>query len=127
MTPELREHHFYLILLTNENTIYYTLLRQSDDHPQLGLSRLIGRRNCHASYLLFYCLQPFLTSERRDEHMKVCATMGLRTIVFPKRKSWKFDSWKNTMRISYYLAADFESVLEKVERQACRNMGTCQR
>ena len=127
VTNEIRQHHFDLLLLTDENTVHYTLLRQSDTHFQLGLSRLLGKRNCHARYFCFFCLQPCLSAEKHARHMEVCGSFGLRTIVFPKRSSWSFNSWEKTMPVSYYIAADFESVLEKVERQACPHIETCMR
>ena len=80
VTCELREHHFDLLLLSTENNIHYTLLKQGDRHCQQGLSRLMGKKTWHAGYYCFFCLRRFSSVDMHTKHMNNCSYMWRRFV-----------------------------------------------
>jgi len=111
-----RRQHFDLLLLISDATSHYTLLRQSDENPSEGLSRLLGRRErIYMKYICHFCLHYFLSLTTLNRHQEYCAGLGLQRTIFPVTKFSKRATTKRMIPVPYVIYCDFEAILNPVD------------
>jgi len=112
ITRKKQKMHFDLLLLISDSTSHYTLLKQGEDNPSEGLSRLLGRRERrYTKYICPLCLHYFLTPATLSRHQEYCASLGLQRTLFPTAKYSKRVTTRRMIPVPYVIYCDFEAIL----------------
>ena len=100
-----RQHHVNLLLLSNEETSHYALIR--------SLSKLVAHRSKHAhmTYVCEYCLHPFWREDALEKHLINCRIHKPQSLVMPKQSSMKFVNHHKQFDVGFCIYYDFESFL----------------
>ena len=94
-----------LLLINNENTNHYVLMKK--------LSPLI-KKNKHCKMAVCpYCLQKFTTQEKLDMHKIDCINHTAVRIEFTDKEKLEFTNHQKQVKNPFVIYADFESTLEK--------------
>ena len=72
-----------LLILTSECGNHYCLVRGEE-----GLSRLLGHRSMHGhrSFVCHFCLRPFTSEVRRENHLPYCSRNGPQRVEMVKEE-----------------------------------------
>jgi hypothetical protein len=104
-----------LLLTDNHNHFHYTGIR--------SISKLLGKSNCHAKQLCYFCMQRFNTTETLMKHVDDCKQHKYQKILLPKSNEEgeppkvSFKNFRNQLKAGFVVYADFESILSKRARK----------
>ena len=103
-----RKHTIHLLLLSNETTHHYTLVK--------SLSRLVAGRTKYdgKTYVCPYCFHCFRYQDVLDNHILDCSTHSPQTVTYPKEGEDAVLHYKCNQKefpVPYVLYVDFESFL----------------
>lgn len=107
-----KDKHIDLLLLQDRfGRKHYVLIKNFS-----GL--LYGRTKGHiTSHYCRRCLRASNSKELRDKHERDCSDFVVQKVVMPPKGSTiQFEEWDKTYPTNFYIVADFESVLKKVDR-----------
>jgi hypothetical protein len=105
-----RSHHVNLLLLKNEKTSHYCLIRDLDGF----LSRT---KSCdHRTFFCWYCLTGFIRADLLRDHVPYCSIHGAQKIKLPDPEDniLKFKEFERQLRVPFVIYADFETLNKKI-------------
>jgi len=102
VTEDKRKHHINLLLLhdLDSNRSHYVLIRESEDNPTAGLSRML--RHPHGQrYYCYYCLESHTSANALEEHVTYRSTLGIQRIKHPLEKKHYFNEYSKTLPLPF--------------------------
>lgn len=128
LTKEVKDNHIHLLLISaivkngKSNESDTSSMVQVNTHYCLikNLSRLLQSQlsvsNRRMKYFCDRCLNYFYSTDKLDEHIRICIEMNSSKIVLPSEdEKWiEFTNYKNQLDVPYVLYADIESILEPI-------------
>ena len=102
-----RKHHVNLLLLQNQKTSHYCLIKHLDGF----LFRY--KTNRHHHYFCPFCLNAFTKKALLESHKEYCAVNGEQKIVLPEKgvdDVLKFKDFRSQLLVPFVLYCDFETL-----------------
>ena len=109
VAKEVKPKHADLLLIRDDNTSHYCLIR---NFSRLILSQVSKYEHTH-NYCRF-CLHGFTRQDLLDAHPDECYVHGGQKRVFPENTTVEFTKIAKQLKAPFTVYADFESLLEEV-------------
>lgn len=116
LTKQVKENHIHLLMLTQpanerneQRNMHYCWIK--------NLSRLLSAQMAltqHQKFICDRCLNHFRYENQLNEHLIDCVNQNKCSIQMPsiKSKKFKFENYKNQLKVPYVIYADIETMLE---------------
>ena len=113
ITKEKKEHRVNLLLISNNETKHYCLIRKL-----IRLLRSLTKYKCK-KYFCEYCLHGFVREDLLLEHEPHCSKNGPQKIKLPDEGHdvLYFKDIQKQLKVPFTIYADFESILMKCDEQ----------